>query len=106
MPTRTGVRRDDGMGVSDDLTSAASHVAGLRRAVTALSKELGNTIDVQRLRDDVVRLADDVDLVARGAGVGSQSRAGAPGEVVFIPDDDYDPSMWADADDEAGHQGA
>ena len=62
------------MGVSDDLTAAAGHVAGLRRAVTALSKELGNTIDVQRLRDDVVRLADDVDLVARG----SRSRLPGP----------------------------
>jgi hypothetical protein len=93
------------MGARDDLTAAAGHVAGLRRAVTALSKELGNTIDIQRLRDDVVRLADDVDLLARAAGVGSQDRAGGPGEIVFIPDDDYDPAMWADADDEAGHQG-
>ena len=93
------------MSVRDDLTAAAGHVAGLRRAVTGLSKELGNTIDVQRLRDDVVRLADDVHLVARAAGVGSQDRAGAPGEIVFIPDEDYDPAMWADADDEAGHQG-
>jgi hypothetical protein len=94
------------MGVSDDLTTAAGHVAGLRRAVTALSKELGNTIDIQRLRDDVVRLADDVDLVARGAGVGSQDRAGGPGEIVFIDDKDYDPTMWADADDEGlGHHG-
>jgi hypothetical protein len=93
------------MSVRDDLTAAAGHVAGLRRAVTGLSRELGNTIDVQRLRDDVVRLADDVDLVARAAGVGSQDRAGAPGEIVFIPDEDYDPAMWADADDEAGHQG-
>jgi len=93
------------MSVRDDLTAAAGHVAGLRRAVTGLSKELGNTIDLQRLRDDVVRLADDVDLVARAAGVGSQDRAGAPGEIVFIPDEDYDPAMWADADDEAGHQG-
>ncbi len=92
------------MGVSDDLTSAAEHVAGLRRAVTALSKELGNTIDIQRLRDDVVRLADDVDLVARAAGVGSQDRAGGPGEIVFIPDEDYDPSMWSDVEDEGvGH---
>jgi hypothetical protein len=93
------------MSVRDDLTAAAGHVAGLRRAVTGLYKALGNTIDVQRLRDDVVRLADDVDLVARAAGVGSQDRAGAPGEIVFIPDEDYDPAMWADADDEAGHQG-
>ena len=81
------------MGVSDDLTAAAGHVAGLRRAVTALSKELGNTIDIQRLRDDV-------DLVARGAGVGSQDRAGGPGEIVFIPDEDYDPAMWSDVEDE------
>ena len=33
-------------------------------------------------------------------GVGSQDRAGGPGEIVFIPDEDYDPSMWADAEDE------
>ena len=88
------------MGVSDDLTAAADHVAGLRRAVTALTQELGNTLDLQRLRDDVVRLADDVDLVARGAGVGSQDRAGGPGEIVFIPDEDYDPALWSDAEDE------
>jgi hypothetical protein len=90
------------MGVREDLTTAAGHVAGLRTAVTALSRDLGNTIDVQRLRDDVVRLADDVDLVARAAGIGTQDRAGGPGEIVFIPDEDYDPAMWADADDEAG----
>jgi hypothetical protein len=88
------------MAVRDDLTAAAGHVAGLRRAVTALTKELGNTLDLQRLRDDVVRLADDVDLVARGAGVGSQDRAGGPGEIVFIPDEDYDPALWSDAEDE------
>jgi hypothetical protein len=88
------------MSVRDDLTAAAGHVAGLRRSVTALTKELGNTIDLQRLRDDVVRLADDVDLVARGAGVGSQDRAGGPGEIVFIPDEDYDPALWSDAEDE------
>lgn len=88
------------MSVRDDLTAAAGHVAGLRRSVTALTKELGNTIDLQRLRDDVVRLADDVDLVARAAGVGSQDRAGGPGEIVFIPDEDYDPALWSDAEDE------
>lgn len=95
------------MSVTDDLTGAAGHLAGLRRSVTSLSHELGNTIDIQRLRDDVVRLADDIDLVARAAGVGgAQDRAGGPGEVVFISDEDYDPAMWADADDEAGHHGA
>jgi hypothetical protein len=95
------------MSVNDDLHAAASHVAGLRRSVTGLSRELGNTVDVQRLRDDVVRLANDVDLLARSAGVGTHDRAGAPGEIVFIPDDDYDPSMWADVEDEGvgSHRG-
>ena len=93
------------MGVQEDLTTAAGHVAGLRKAVTALASDLGNTVDVQRLRADVVRLADDVDLVARAAGIGSHDRAGGPGEIVFIPDEDYDPAMWADADDELGPHG-
>ena len=84
---------------------SGGHVAGLRKAVTALTQDLGNTIDVQRLRDDVVRLADDVDLVARVAGIGTHDRVGGPGEIVFIPDEDYDPSMWADADDELGPHG-
>ncbi len=54
-----------------------------------------------------MRLADDVDLVARAAGVGSQDRAGGPGEIVFIPDEDYDPSMWSDVEDEGvgSHRG-
>lgn len=96
------------MSVNDDLHEAASHVAGLRRAVTSLRRDLGNTIDVQRLRDDVVRLANDVDLVARSAGVGSHERTGGPGEIVFIPDEDYDPAMWADVEDEGvgSHRGS
>jgi hypothetical protein len=88
------------MSVKDDLTSAATHVAGLRHAVAALREDLGTTIDVQRLRDDVARLADDLDLLARGVGLGSGERVGQPGEIVFIPDDDYDPALWSDAEDE------
>ncbi len=93
------------MGVREDLTTAAGHVAGLRTAVMALSESMGDTIDVVRLRDDVVRLADDVDLLAKAAGIGSTDRAGGPGEIVFIPDEDYDPAMWVDADDELGPHG-
>jgi hypothetical protein len=88
------------MSVKDDLTSAATHVAGLRHAVAALREDLGTTIDVQRLRDDVARLADDVDLLARAVGIGGGERVGQPGEIVFIPDDDYDPALWSDAEDE------
>ena len=88
------------MTVKDHLTEAAGHVAGLRHCVAGLKDDLGTTIDVQRIRDDVARLADDLDLLARGAGVGDSSRTGAPGEIVFIPDDDYDPTLWSDVEDE------
>lgn len=88
------------MGVHDDLAHAAGHVGELRRDLAGIQSAMGTTIDVQRLRDDIGRLADDIDLLARGAGVGVHDRAGAPGEVVFIPDEDYDRSLWSDADDE------
>ena len=87
-------------GRQEDLTAAAGHVAGSAQAVTALTQHLGNTIDVQRLRDDVVRLADDVDLSPAVAGIGTRDRVGGPGEIVFIPDEDYDPGHVADAEDE------
>lgn len=94
------------MTAKDHLTKAAAHLSGLRASVAGLREELGTTVDVQRLRDDVARLADDIDLLARGAGAGAQDRSGAPGEIVFIPDTEYDPSLWADADDEGiGHPG-
>jgi len=89
------------MAVKEHLVSAAEHAAALRRSVGGLKDELGFTIDVQRLRDDVARLADDIDLIARSAGVtGDSDRAGKPGEIVFIPDDDYDPALWEDVEDE------
>lgn len=88
------------MGAHDSLARAAGHVAELRRDLAGVQSALGTTIDVQRLRDDIARLADDLDLLARGAGVGRQDRAGAPGEIVFIPDGDYDPALWSMGDDE------
>lgn len=88
------------MGVHEDLARAAGHVGDLRRDLAGIQSCVGTTIDVQRLRDDIARMADDLDLLGRGAGVGTQDRAGAPGEIVFIPDEDYDPGLWSAADDE------
>lgn len=94
------------MTVEEHLRAASGHVSGLRTSVADIREVLGTTVDVQRLRDDVARLADDLDLLARGAGIGAGGRTGAPGEIVFIPDTEYDPSLWADADDEGiGHPG-
>lgn len=86
------------MTVNDDLATAGTALATLRRSAAALQGRLGDTVDVQRLRDDVTRLAADLNLLARGAGIAHGPAQ--PGEIVYIPDDDYDPSFWADAEDE------
>jgi hypothetical protein len=88
------------MTATDDLATATRQVNGLRETVAALRAGLGDTVDVQRVRDDVTRLAADLNLVARAAGLGGGGGPARSGEVVYVPDDDYDPSFWVDADDE------
>ena len=86
------------MTASEDLAAAAAHVSALRDAVSSLQAHVGETVDVARLKDDVARLHADLALVSRACGLGD-----APGtaqEKVYIPDGDYDPSFWQDADDE------
>jgi hypothetical protein len=86
------------MTANDDLATAARLLAELRDDVASLQAHLGETIDVQRLKDDVTRLAADLNLVARSEGL--RHGPAQPGEIIYIPDEDYDPSFWADADDE------
>lgn len=86
------------MTAHDDLDTAARHVAELRNSVASLQAHVGDTVDVQRLKDDVTRLAADLNLVARAVGM-RHGRA-QPGEIIYIPDADYDPSFWSDAEDE------
>lgn len=91
------------MTVNDDLAGAAGALATLRRSAASLQAHLGDTVDVQRLKDDVTRVAADLNLLARGAGMSHGATvpaAAQPGEIVYIPDEDYDPSFWADAEDE------
>jgi hypothetical protein len=86
------------MTASEDLAAAAEHVSALRDTVASLQAHVGETVDVVRLKDDLARLVTDLHLVARASGL-----ADAPtpsGEKVYIPDGDYDPSFWQDADDE------
>jgi hypothetical protein len=80
------------MTASEDLAAAAAHVSALRDAVSSLQAHVGETVDVARLKDDVAT------LVARACGH-DDAPEGAQ-EKVYIPDGDYDPSFWQDADDE------
>ncbi|HET8615979.1 MAG TPA: hypothetical protein VFL94_10670 [Actinomycetales bacterium] len=86
------------MTASEDLAAAAEHVSALRDTVASLQAHVGETVDLARLKDDVARLRADLQLVARACGLSDAPQA--PGEKVYIPDGDYDPSFWVDADDE------
>ena len=83
------------MTVTDDLAAATRDLAALRTSVLALQTHCGETVDVQRLKDDVARVASDLALLARQVGASTPTA-----EKVYIPDGDYDPSFWAEADDE------
>lgn len=82
----------------DDIASAESALADLRRAVIRLQAHYGDTVDLHRLRDDVARAAADLTLLQRSTP--RPSGAADPGEVVYIPDGDYGREFWADAEDE------
>jgi hypothetical protein len=86
------------MTASEDLAAAAVHVSALRDDVASLQAHVGETVDVVRLKDDVARLHADLALVTRACGLGDTP--GPAQEKVYIPDGDYDPSFWQDADDE------
>lgn len=86
------------MTASEDLAAAAAHVSALRDTVASLQAHVGETVDVGRLKDDISRLRADLQLVARACGLPDVPQAS--GEKIYIPEGDYDPSFWQDADDE------
>ncbi|MEO7744670.1 MAG: hypothetical protein ABIV05_00425 [Actinomycetota bacterium] len=85
------------MTVSDDVAAVARDVATLRASVLRLQGRLGDTVDAQRLRDDVARVNADLALLARAA---REHLPVQEAEKIYIPDGDYDPSFWTDAEDE------
>ena len=87
------------MTVHDDLATAGRRAAALRESVTALAGRLGDTLDVRRLKDDVGRVIADLNHIAQVTH--ERLPQGQPGEIIYISDEDYDPSFWAEADDEA-----
>jgi hypothetical protein len=90
------------MSSAETVAHARSVVAELRRTVQALAVQYGETVDVHRLKDDVARMAADLNLLASA----SPRSPGGQQEVVYIPDDDYGTDFWAEADDEGlGAQG-
>lgn len=84
------------MPVKDDAAAARRAVQALKQAVDGLSRHYADTVDVRRLRADVARLDEDIDLLCGTALPREAPRV--PLEV--IPDTDYAHDFWMDAEDE------
>lgn len=82
------------MAVQDDVTTARDALRSLERAVSAVTGHYGDVVDVRRLRQDVDRVAQDLDLLC-----------GHPVQPVatrmeIIDDKPYPQDFWMDAEDE------
>ena len=85
------------MPVKDDAAAARRAVQTLKQAVDALTRPYADTVDVRRLKADVSRLDQDVDLLC-GSAVPRETAA--PRVLEVIPDKEYDHDFWMDAEDE------
>jgi hypothetical protein len=89
------------MSLHDDLTHAQRTLEDLVRSVNRLSGELGENIDVRRVRMDTEHLRESLALLRDSAGQHEgHSKQPLRGAMVTIPDAPYDPGLWADAEDE------
>jgi hypothetical protein len=85
--------------------SAQDAVGATREALTALAsavlqvrQEYGDTLGVRRLASDVDRLAEALDQL--GDPLPGHRPAVSTEEMIIIPDEAYDESMWRDAQSE------
>lgn len=87
------------MPVQDDVNAVRKAVTALKQAVDGLARHYADSNDVRRLRTDVSRLSEDVDLLCGTA----LPRPAAPSETVpreIIADTSYAHDFWMDAEDE------
>lgn len=83
--------------VDNDIAAARRAARSLEQATADLLRHYGDTVDARRLRADVQRLTDDLDLLC-----GKQAPAAAPQPAAreVIPDTSYTHDFWMDAEDE------
>jgi hypothetical protein len=85
------------MSVHDDLAAAGHALDALQAAVTALGVHFHESLDLRRLREDVARVAVDLDLLRAAPVAAAEVPASMPASG-----NDYDPAFWADGDDDTG----
>ena len=89
------------MSAHDAVASTREALTRLAAAVLVLRNEYGDTLGVRRLTADVDRLAESLDLLGEPQPGHSPDVSAA--DIVVIPDDPYDESMWHDAQSESQH---
>jgi hypothetical protein len=85
----------------DPVEAARDALVPLAAAVLRIRNEYGDTLGVRRLTADVDRIAEALDHLGEPQA-GHRPDAG-PTEIIEIPDDPYDESMWHDAQSETQH---
>ncbi len=87
------------MSAQDSVGATREALTSLAAAVLRIRDEYGDTLGVRRLVSDVDRLRADLDEL------GAPQPGHRPGvnhdDLLEIPDDPYDESMWQDAQSEA-----
>jgi hypothetical protein len=89
------------MSAQDAVGAAREALTTLAAAVLRIRSEYGDTLGVRRLTSDVDRLNEALDQL--GDPQPGHRPAVGPEELVMIPDDPYDESMWQDAQSETQH---
>ena len=87
------------MPVKDDAAAARRAAQALKQAVDTLTRHYPDTVDVRRLRSDVGRLNEDLDLLCGSALPRDTADAPRP-QLEVIPELEYGHDFWMDAEDE------
>jgi hypothetical protein len=87
------------MPVQDDVNAVRRAVTALKQAVDGLARHYADTNDVRRLRTDVSRLSEDVDLLC-GTALPRPVAPAEPAPREVIADTSYTHDFWTDAEDE------
>ncbi len=71
-------------------------IGGLRRRVTSLASQYGDSPTIRRIVNDIDRLDIDVDELELTRGVSPRRHSQ---EKIAIPDHDYSSDFWRDVND-------
>jgi hypothetical protein len=93
------------MSITTEVDELHQLIGSLRRCVTSLASRYGDALAMRRILNDIDRLDIDAESLELARGLTPLKRSG---EMIRIPDTQYDTDFWRDVDDEGvgGQSGA